>query len=68
MKNILILVFFGCAVFVSNIFTDTPKASSVSIVLNKTILNKELEKRTLLRELNALVYKNTNSIDSLKIK
>lgn len=68
MKNILILLFFGCAMLVSNLFTTVPKSSQVLAVMNKAIVNKEMEKRALLRELNALVYKNTNSIDSLKMK
>ena len=66
MKNTLIVAFFGCAIMVSNFFTTKAAVSPIIVILNKKIIDKEIEKRLLMKELNYMTHKNKNTIDSLK--
>lgn len=66
MKNLLMLLFFGAVVIISGIFTKKTETSSVRLIVNSAIVQKEFEKKLLMKDLNDLVIKNTKSIDSIK--
>lgn len=66
MKNTLIVLFFGAAVFVSGIFTAKPGVKSVGSIVSEKVFSKETEKQELMSEVNKLILKNAETIDSLK--
>jgi hypothetical protein len=69
MKNTVIILFFGCMVFVANLFTTDnkiiAKIDSLPVQSQQLIL-KENQRRVLINELDILIKKNSDTIDSLK--
>ena len=71
MKNIVIIVFFGCIVFIANLFITEQKIIAKidsQPVQSQELIRKENQRRVLINELDILVKKNSDTIDSLKNK
>jgi hypothetical protein len=71
MKNIVIIVFFGCVVFVANLFiTERKIIAEIEFrpVQSQHLILRENQRRVLMNELDILVKKNSDTIDSLKNK
>lgn len=69
MKNIIIVLFFGGVIYVSNIFiTDKKVIAKIekNPVQSQELILRENQRRVLMHELNILVKKNSDTIDSLK--
>jgi hypothetical protein len=71
MKNIVIIVCFGCIVFIANLFITEQKIIAKidsQPVQSQELIRKENQRRVLINELDILVKKNSDTIDSLKKK
>lgn len=69
MKNLVIVVFFGFIVFVANLFRTENKMvtqTQAKPVNSQQLVIKENQRRVLINELQILVSKNSDTIDSLK--
>lgn len=69
MKNIVIIAFFGCVVFVANLFIrETKMIAKIEVrpVQSQQLILRENQRRVLVNELEILVKKNSDTIDSLK--
>jgi len=69
MKNSVIILFFACIVFVANLFITEKKVVAKidsQPVQSQELIRKENQRRVLMHELDILVKKNSDTIDSLK--
>ena len=69
MKNSVIIIFFCGVVFVANLFITEKKVVAKidsQPVQSQELIRKENQRRVLMHELNILVKKNSDTIDSLK--
>ena len=69
MKNIVIITFFGCIVYVANLFIPERKVIAIveaQPVQSQQLILRENKRRVLMNELKILVNKNSDTIDSLK--
>lgn len=69
MKNIVLITFFGCIVFVANLFISEKRVLSeveINPVSSQQLVLKENERRVLINELEILIQKNSATIDTIK--
>lgn len=69
MKNSLIVLFFCGVAFTANLFISENKFIAkieLNPVQSQELIQKENERRVLMHELNILINKNSDTIDSLQ--